>query len=363
MLHNVLFLIGSLGISLSYNTGTFGAGRFIVGVASGLSTSIVPQYVVEISTINHKGTLGLLHQLAIVTGILIGMAGGWVFNFIPGWRYLFAFPACLCILQSIFLVFCVESPRYLILKGCTDLALESLKRLRGTSDVDDEFQDMTFFSDEAEHFESVSLKDFLTKRSFRKRLHIILACHFGQQLSGINSIIQYSTSLLTTVIGDEYSKESTIVLGVINLILTIISVWLVERVGRRLLIVSSAFGMTVSSVFFVLFANLDLGVLVVICSIIFLCFFACGLGPIAWLTLPEIIPTNAFTAATIIAMVSNWVGNSVVSIVFPSLSDALGDYSFVPFAFTNFFFGTVLYYTFEESKGRTLNEMTRLLES
>ncbi|XP_075794055.1 solute carrier family 2, facilitated glucose transporter member 2 isoform X2 [Pelodiscus sinensis] len=250
---NVLSVIGNLLMGLA----KFGpshiliiAGRAITGLYCGLSSGLVPMYVGEISPTALRGALGTLHQLATVTGILISQVLG--LDFLLGsddmWPLLLGLSGAASILQFFLLLLCPESPRYLYIKlGKVEEAKKSLKRLRGDCDPTKELAEMEKEKQEAASVKKVSIRQLFSSSSYRQPVIVALMVQISQQFSGINAIFYYSTDIFVRA-GVDQPVYATLGVGVVNTVFTIISVFLVEKAGRRSLFIAGLAGMLVSAI-------------------------------------------------------------------------------------------------------------------
>lgn len=252
-LNNVFFIVGGLMLALSTNIPLFALGRIVVGLGCGVATAAVPLYLNEIATNGSRGSIGTLHQLATVTGLLAGQVLGLFFSTVPGWRFLLAMTVLPAILQLCLIPFCKETPRYLVSIGNFDEAGSALSRLRNTLDIVDELESM-IASEEKEkstNNEALTIYQLFTRPQYRRSLIIAYLAQISQQFSGINGVLQYSTSIFEEFFGPN-TKYVTVAVGLLNVFMTIISVLLMDRVGRRPLLLSSFSGMTVSAIAIVL---------------------------------------------------------------------------------------------------------------
>ncbi|XP_016399360.1 solute carrier family 2, facilitated glucose transporter member 2-like isoform X3 [Sinocyclocheilus rhinocerous] len=202
------------------------AGRAIMGLYCGLSSGLVPLYIGEISPVKYRGAMGALHQLAIVIGILISQVIG--LDFVLGnddmWHVLLGLSGAPAILQSLLLLVCPESPRYLYIKlGKVEEACKSLKRLKGDYDTSKDIAEMQAEKEEAMKEAQMSILRLLRSSVYRQQLFVALMMHLSQQFSGINAIFYYSTSIFQTA-GVGQPVYATIGVGVINIIFTLVSV-------------------------------------------------------------------------------------------------------------------------------------------
>ncbi|KAJ9067886.1 Bifunctional purine biosynthesis protein PurH [Entomophthora muscae] len=366
MANNLLFILGGLLIATSREYGQFGVGRFIVGLASGAASVSVSTYIGEVSPNKGRGAMGTVLQLMTVVGILVAQIISLFMNKPDLWRFLFALTVIPSALQIVLLFLCVESPRFLASKNNFEGARTSLAKLRSGFNIDNELscildgQRGSKGEGEVEKPPTMveSTRELFADKVQFKYLMMAFTLHALQQLSGINAAIFFSTSYLTTALGnEEYATYGTIGMGVLNLIVTIISVFAVDRLGRKLLLLIALFGMTAMSVIIVIGAAFKVTILAIAGIVLFVGSFAIGMGSVPWLIMPEIFPTRTLAAASAMCMGLNWMCNFVVSFVFGPMADQLGDYTFTVFAVINalgFFFVLVFV---PETKGRSIEEI------
>ncbi|XP_048398698.2 solute carrier family 2, facilitated glucose transporter member 2 [Stegostoma tigrinum] len=366
---NILAIVGALLMGLA----KFGlshiliiVGRAITGIYCGLTSGLVPMYVGEISPTRLRGALGTMHQLAIVTGILLSQVLG--LTFLLGndrlWPAILGLSGVPAILQTILLPFCPESPRYLYIKlGKEEAARESLKRLLQISDTDKYIEEMKKEKEKIQKEKKVSIAQLLCSSSYRQPLTIALMLHIAQQLSGINAIFYYSTSIFRQA-DLSHPVYATIGVGVVNIIFTLVSVFLVEHAGRRSLYIIGlagmcccAFLMTIGLVFqhnFTWMRYLSMSAI-----FIFVAFFEIGPGPIPWFIVAELFSQGARPAAITIAGFCNWTCNFFVGMCFPYIAELCGPYVFVIFAGLLFGFTLFTHFRVPETKGKTFEQIVQ----
>jgi MFS family permease len=386
---NIFFIVGALLLGLTYHQAQFIVGRIVIGFACGLGGVVAPTYLGEISTIKGRGSMGTMYQLLIVIGILIANLIGLGLSHPPQWRILLALNGVPPLIQLFVLPSLVESPRWLVSKNLIREGRDALQKLRGSNaNIEHEFKDMvqlllghgtaatpsTHSGDDSAYeetkkidFESVpsnnpnSPQDYSIGRLFTsecKGLAIIgILVHFFQQASGINGLIYYSTTFLGNVFGADNAKYITVGVSCCNLLATLLSVVLVDRTGRRTLLLLSLAGVAVSSFLLVAGAYANVGVLVVVAVFLYTAFFAVGLGPIPWLLLSEMLPTYALSPASSVATAVNWGTNFVIGLIFPSLNKGLGNGTFILFAcITAVGFGYIWYFV-PETRARSIEDI------
>ncbi|XP_066097345.1 solute carrier family 2, facilitated glucose transporter member 2 isoform X1 [Saccopteryx bilineata] len=340
------------------------SGRGISGLYCGLISGLVPMYIGEIAPTTLRGAIGALHQLAIVTGILISQIVG--LDFILGnqelWHILLGLSAVPAVLQSLLLFFCPESPRYLYIKlDEENKAKKSLKRLRGGADVTKDITEMRKEREEASSEQKVSIIQLFTNSSYRQPILVALMLHMAQQFSGINGIFYYSTSIFQTA-GLSQPVYATIGVGAINTVFTALSVFLVEKAGRRSLFLIGMSGMFVCAIFMsvglVLLNKLTwMSYISMVAIFLFVSFFEIGPGPIPWFMVAEFFSQGPRPAALAIAAFSNWTCNFVVALSFPYIADFCGPYVFFLFAGVVLTFTVLTFFKVPETKGKSFEEI------
>uniref|UniRef100_A0A3Q2VQG4 Solute carrier family 2, facilitated glucose transporter member 5 n=1 Tax=Haplochromis burtoni TaxID=8153 RepID=A0A3Q2VQG4_HAPBU len=255
LMANVLAFISAIFMGFSKLAASFEMlviGRLIVGVYSGLSTGFVPMYIEEISPTSLRGALGTLHQLGVVIGILMAQIFG--LESIMGnaslWPLLLGFTLLPSVLQCVLLPLCPESPRYLLLINCNEenKARGVLIKLRGTDEVSEEMEEMKEESQQMMKEKKVTIPELFRSPVYRQPIFVAIMLQLSQQLSGINAVFYYSTMIFERA-GVSQPVYATIGTGVVNTAFTVVSLFVVERMGRRPLHLIGLMGMAVSAVF------------------------------------------------------------------------------------------------------------------
>ncbi|KAL1922302.1 uncharacterized protein VTP21DRAFT_9841 [Calcarisporiella thermophila] len=367
--NNFFFIVGGVLISTSPHIVQFTIGRFLTGVGSGFACVVVSMYCAEISTIKYRGAIGTVLQLMLVTGILISQALGLsLSSSVSGWRWLFSITVVGSLFQLLLLPLCVRSPRWLISKNRIDEAMQALKRLRKGYDITEEFSEMVNAQQqdkeggekEGKHVsynaqKTLNVFELLSNPALVKTALLVMVVHGGSQISGINGVMYFSTSIFDKSFGSA-APSVTVGIGCLNLVMTLISSYLIDRAGRRMLLLTSTCGMSVMSTLMVIASVLKIDALVVVSVMLFVASFAIGLGTVPWLIVAELFPTYAVGAASSLAMGINWFCNFIVGLVFPTLKSALGDYTFVVFAVTNMLLFLFTFFLIPETKGVSLEK-------
>uniref|UniRef100_H2M7Q4 Solute carrier family 2 member 2 n=1 Tax=Oryzias latipes TaxID=8090 RepID=H2M7Q4_ORYLA len=344
-------------------------GRAVMGFYCGLTSGLVPMYIGEIAPKAYRGALGTLHQLAIVIGILLSQVIG--LDFVLGndemWPLLLGLSGAPAILQSLLLPLCPESPRYLyILLGKEQEAKKSLLRLKGPCDTTSDLEEMKREKEEAAKEPKVSIRSLIFSSVYRQQLIVALMMHLSQQLSGINAIFYYSTSIFEQA-GVSQPIYATIGVGVINTIFTMVSVMLVDRAGRRTLTLVGLGGMCVCAIAMTvgLKYQLDLpwmSYVSMVAIFLFVSFFEIGPGPIPWFIVAEIFSQGPRPAAIALAGCCNWTSNFIIALTFPYIQALMGCYVFILFAALLLCFTLFIYFRVPETKGKTFEEIAAIFQ-
>uniref|UniRef100_A0A0K0D492 MFS domain-containing protein n=1 Tax=Angiostrongylus cantonensis TaxID=6313 RepID=A0A0K0D492_ANGCA len=285
------------------------------------------------------------------------------------WPLIFAFTVVPAVIQVLTLPLIPESPKYtLCVRGQPDKAAKDLKKLRGVEDVSAE---MNMFREEAAASGSAAQERPSMLDMFRGSLlwpmTIAIMMMLAQQLSGINVAMFYSTVIFKQAgLSNENAVYATIGMGTVNVIMTVVSVWLVDhpKFGRRSLLLMGMIGMWISTILLVAALSLtarghqwaSYGAILFV--LLFVISFATGPGSIPWFFVSEIFASSARGNANSIAVMVNWTANLIVGLTFLSLNNALAQYSFLVFTgFLSFF----IFFTnrfVPETKGKTVEEIT-----
>ncbi|XP_064156527.1 solute carrier family 2, facilitated glucose transporter member 1-like isoform X2 [Anguilla rostrata] len=340
-------------------------GRFVVGLYSGLSTGFVPMYVGEIAPTALRGALGTLHQLGVVIGILIAQVFGMesIMGNAAYWPLLLGFTAIPAVVQCAVLPFCPESPRFLLINRNEENKAKSvLKKLRGVADVSADMQEMKEESRQMMREKKVTIPELFRSPLYRQPLLIAVMLQLSQQLSGINAVFYYST-LIFEKAGVSQPVYATIGTGVVNTAFTVVSLFVVERAGRRSLHLIGLMGMAVSAVLMTvamaLLEQVDMmSYISIAATFSFVAFFEIGPGPIPWFIVAELFSQGPRPSAFAVAGFSNWTANFIVGMCFPHVEKLCGPYVFIIFTVLLLFFFVFTYFKVPETKGRTFDEIS-----
>jgi sugar porter (SP) family MFS transporter len=320
-LTSFLFLVGTYLLSTANSVFEILVGRFITGIGIGIASLVVPLYIAEIAPTKNRGMLVSFNQFAITIGILIAYLINYRFAEDGNWRFMFGFAFFPAFLQLFGLFFIPDTPSWLISHGKKAKAYAVLAKTRKPRKDEEIFDEKNRSRKEAKFY---NLFDPTVKSAF-----LIGVCiSIFQQITGINIVIYYSPRIfqLAGFASAESAILATNTIGIVNVLMTFIALWIIDRVGRRPLLIIGVSGMALSLAvlggFFALPFNE--GIVAIIAVLSYVCFFAISLGPIAWLIISEIFPLRIRGRAMGIAVFSNWFSNYVVSLTFLTLINTFG---------------------------------------
>ncbi|XP_061817154.1 solute carrier family 2, facilitated glucose transporter member 4-like isoform X2 [Nerophis lumbriciformis] len=339
-------------------------GRFIIGSYCGLASGLTPMYVGEIAPTSLRGALGTLHQLAIVIGILIAQVLG--LESLLGsedlWPLLLGLTVVPTVFQMGLLPFCPESPRFLYIVRCQEHHAKSgLRRLTGRQEVGDLLAEMKEEKRRMDMERKVSIVELFRSPMYRQPIVISIMLQLSQQLSGINAIFYYSTSIFTKA-GVQSPIYATIGAGIVNCAFTVVSLFLIERMGRRTLHMLGLGGMCICAIIMTIALSLldsvpSMSYVSMLAIFGFVAFFEVGPGPIPWFFVAELFSQGPRPAAMAVAGCSNWTANFLVGMCFQYIADLCGPYVFLIFAGLLLFFLVFTFFRVPETRGKTFDQI------
>lgn len=379
----ILFAVSAWGSGIANGSAEFIVYRLIGGFAVGAASIISPAYISEVAPAAYRGRLASLQQMAIVLGLFFAFlvnyliaeaAGGaseifwWGF---PAWRWMFWAELAPVALFLLGLLFIPESPRYLVAAGQADAAKLVLQRL---ADPEHAAAEVRRIGSTLEADRRPSLRDIFDRATGRLRpiVWVGLALAAFQQLVGINVVFYYGEVLWRAAgFSESDALRINVIGGTINVVSTLVAIALVDKWGRKPLLLTGSLGMAVFlGILALVFGsaavgtdgNLALsksaGVVALVSANLYIVAFGMSWGPVMWVLLGEMFPNQVRGAALAVAGFSQWMANFVVTMTFPiflkviGLGGAYGLYAF--FALLSFFFVRA---AVRETKGRTLEEM------
>ena len=320
-----VYVIGALGCAFAVSVPMLVAFRFVLGLSVGTASFVAPLYIAEVAPPRVRGGLVSFNQLMLTVGILLAYLVNFAFTNVPeGWRWMLGVGAIPGAALAIGMLTVPHTPRWLMEQGREDDARAVLEKLRSSdadADIDQEIEDIKKAKDQEE---STKLRDLL-KPDIRPLLWIGIGLAVFQQFVGINTVIYYAPTILAkTGLTNSASITQTIFVGVTNVVFTMVAVFLLDRVGRRRLLLIGTVGLTVSIIFLgVFFASPGLqqhaSYLALLALLVYIASFAVGLGPVFWLMISEIYPIGIRSKSMSVATVFNWAANFIVAGTFLTL--------------------------------------------
>ena len=361
MLSAVLFAVSALGAALPRNLNEFAAARLVGGVGIGIASLLAPLYIAEAAPARIRGRLVALNQMAIVSGILLAYLVNWSlsYNAATGWRWMFAVAAIPAAAFFVALFFVPESPRWLTERGRVNEARRVLHRIHG--DGDEELAGIRRAIAE----EQGTLSELL-QPGLRRSLVTAIFLAIMQQWSGVNTVLFYGSLILKDQVGghsDSGAIGANVLIGGINFIATIAAVALIDRLGRKALLIGSASGMAVCLAGMAWAFRLPQPPAAIVIGLMLGCVasFALGLGPGVWVVLSEVFPNRIRGRAMSIATLCLWVACVVLTMTYLSISSALGPSgAFSIYACMCVATALFVWRVTPETKGRTLEEIERM---
>lgn len=341
----------------------FIAARILSGIAIGVSSMICPVCIAEIAPPRWRGRLGSLFQLGIVTGIFVTLfINGWIqrpanaaWNTTCGWRWMFAAEVIPALLFLGLLFPIPESPRWLIQANRESEARITLHRIGGDDYADAEIAAVK----EVLQREQGSFWELFSRR-YRVPLLIAMVLMFGSQLSGINAIMYYSTEIFKNATRDANAAfTSSVWIGLVNFIATFIAIGLVDKAGRKpLLLFGNAVQVAALVAVGLIFAHNPHSPLLLGFVILYIAAFAMAMGPLPWIVCSEIFPAKLRGRAMSIATFCIWTGCLIVAQTFPTLLKLIGPtHTFGIYATCSAATFMLVLVLLPETKGRTLEEI------
>ncbi len=358
----ILFILSSLGCSLAQSIELFIASRFVAGLGVGAVSVLAPTYISEIAPAHMRGMLVANNQFAIVIGILLAYVIDFGFvDVANGWRYMMAVPVVFGLLFLVLLLTSFpESPRWLAKEGRHTESLKILTRLVGSENAQTEFDSISSALRKSGSNNKVKFKELFKGKVAKVVLLGSLLAAF-QQITGINAVISYAPTIFSQAnVGSDQALLQSVLVGVVNLVATIVALWLVDRKGRKVLLLWGTVGMTISLMYMVYSFTFEtagsFGILISLLG--YIAFFAASLAPVMWVVTSEIYPNRIRGLAMSFSTGISWVCTFLTVQFFPWMLNNLGGaYTFGFFGiFSLIAFIFILIYI-PETKGKTLEQL------
>lgn len=361
MLAALLFIVSAVGSASAHSLPVFISARILGGLAVGVASVLSPMYIAELSPARYRGSLVSLNQLAIVIGILVAFFSNYLLvnTGENNWRWMLMVMAAPAILLFLCLFIVPESPRWLVARKRNDEALMILTKTSGKELASSELQEI---EETLKNQEMPAFNELFTPK-IRPLLFIGVMLAVFQQITGINTIMYYAPKIFAHIgQSNDAALLQTVLIGGINLVFTLVAMALIDRSGRKILIVIGTTGMmiTLGGLSLLFFTNHTSGILVLICILAYIAFFAASLGPAVWVIVAELFPNRLRSKGMSVAIIALWVACTIVTIVFPvmlvKLSPGITFLVFSLICLANLLY--VLKFV-PETKGKTLEELEK----
>lgn len=360
----VLFAVSAIGSALAYSLTSFIWARFIGGLGVGAASMLSPLYISEIAPPERRGRLVTLYQLAIVIGIImiyfinlkIAQSGDETWNVETGWRLMLGSETVPALLFLVLLFFVPESPRWLIKQKEDGKALDILEKVNGQKIAKDILQEVKATLT----LESGSIKDLFSTK-LRKAMIVGFMLALFSQITGINAIIYYAPEIFKSIgFGSESAFSQTVIIGIVNMVFTFVALYLIDKTGRRGLLLWGVSGMIfcLLATGLCFYFNIASGPWLLIFILGYIACFASSLGPIPWIMLSEIFPTKTRGIAMSFATLVLWVGVLLITQLTPILLESIGGaYTFWLFMMNSIILLVFTWRKIPETKNKTLEEI------
>lgn len=358
----VLYVLSALGCAFAWSWPVFLIARFIGGLGIGGSSVLGPVYIAELAPANYRGRLVGLFQINIVVGILLAYFSNFLIaSFHLGaaeWRWEFGVSALPAVLFFLMLLSIPHSPRWLVTQGRVEEAHKTL-HLIGDPEPEAELKSIV----DSIHMEASASKEPLFKRQYLKPILLAVAIAAFNQLSGINAVLYYLNDIFASA---GFSRLSgglqAVIVGAVNLIATLFAITLIDRLGRRTLLLIGCVGMTIGlgGIAAIFITGSGRSALLYFVAGYIAC-FAMSSGAVVWVYMSEIFPNRVRVKGQALGCAVIWIMNGIISQIFPALAAKSASLPFVLFAglMAAQFFITLFF--FPETKGLSLEQLQNKL--
>ncbi len=357
----LFFKHGEASMGLLY---MFNFYRIIGGIGVGLASAISPMYISEIAPAHMRGRLISFNQFAIIFGMLVvyfvnwniakGQSVEWINEI--GWRYMFLSEAIPAAIFGILLFFVPETPRYLAMQGHHDKALNILERINGAEIGKKILADI-----------KVTLASTASSKIFaygKKVIIIGILLSVFQQFVGINVALYYAPRIFESMgAAKDASMLQTIVMGLINVIFTVVAILTVDKWGRKPLLITGSIGMAIGMIAISLLSFFNvIGISTLVFIIIYTASFMMSWGPVTWVLIGEIFPNKIRGRAIAIAVAVQWAANYFISSTYPAMMELSGGATYMFYGVMSILSAIFIWKMVPETKGKSLEEMEQIIE-
>ena len=356
----VLFTVSAILSALPRSFTELVIARFIGGMGVGMASVVSPMYIAEISPAKIRGRLVALNQLAIVVGILLSYLSNWLLvdTGINNWRYMLVAEILPAITFLVGLFFIPESPRWLTKEGLEKEALDVLNIVAGAANADHELQEVKKSLSE----KSTSLKELLHP-SLRRVLIVGILFSLFAHITGIDTIIYYGPIIfLESGFKTDSALLASVMIGITNLIFTFVGMAMVDKAGRKFLLLVGLAGMGISMMLvgFCMQSDIISAKWTLLWIMTYIASFAMSIGVVIWVYLSEIYPTRVRGQALSVATMVLWLGNVILTQLFPVMMERFGGGTFYIFSFICLLAFIFTWTMVKETKGVSLEEIEEM---
>lgn len=320
----LLFIVSALGTAAANSVLVFVVFRVLGGFAVGIASMVSPMYIAEIAPAKQRGRLVSLNQLTIVIGILVAFFSNYLLvnTGENNWRWMLCVMALPALLFFVALFFVPESPRWLALKGKTKQALLILEKINGKEIA---LREMEIISNSLKNKSDGSFKAVFAP-ALRMPLIVGIGLAFFQQITGINTIMYYAPLIFEkSGLSIDSAIYQTILIGVINLVFSLVAIYFVDKAGRKPMLVVGSLLMAISLLILSISFSYNLSSMITLTAILlFIASFSSTLGPVTWVVISELFPNNVRGKAMSASIVFVWITCFFVSLLFPILLEKIG---------------------------------------
>ena len=363
----VLYIISAIGCAFAGSSAVLIIFRLLSGLAVGATSVVGPMYISEISPAYNRGKLVSMNQFAITFGILVAYITDYLLIGLGenSWRYMLAVPAIFGMAYLIFLLTSLpESPRWLLSKNRREEAVNVINKIGGQQLIDDELPEMEKNLLIEKGKEKIRLGEIFKGKTGKIVLIGTLVAAF-QQITGINAVIMFAPEIFQSAGSAKVdSMMLSVIVGLVNFFMTIIALWLVDKKGRKTLLLWGAAGMIISLAYlcFEFTKPVQNGVGVLIALLVYISFFAASFAPVMWVIISEIYPNRIKGVAMSFSTAVSWLCVFLAVYFAPVIQGTLG----LSYLFGIFGAFSVLAFIFvkiwiPETKGKTLEEIEKQL--
>ena len=356
----ILFFISAIGSAFANDPIVFAVFRFIGGLGVGASTIAAPAYISEIAPAKDRGKLVAFYQFNIVLGILVAFLSNYLLRNTGenSWRWMMGVQAIPSFIYTLFIFTIPESPRWLLSKSRNDEAKDVLQRMYPGDDVEELISEIHLDNNSAAANENIFLK------KYRTPLILAFFIAFFNQLSGINAFLYYSPRIFQEAgLGESTALLSSIGIGATNLVFTLVGVFLIDRLGRKVLMYIGSIGyiISLSLVAMAFFLHWQ-GMAVPIFLFLFIASHAIGQGAVIWVFISEIFPNHLRASGQAFGSTTHWILAAIIPSLIPFLFSTIGPgVVFLFFAVMMVFQLVFVAVLMPETKGISLEELSKKL--